>query len=109
MVGTPSGKSLFELQVERLRRVKELFFYPKAGGKVGGVQARIPLYVMTSPATDAPTKEYWEKNDFFGLPRDEVLFFQQGTLPCLTLTLTLTLIGSFSNKERSHASPMPAR
>jgi UDP-N-acetylglucosamine/UDP-N-acetylgalactosamine diphosphorylase len=38
---------------------------------------------MTSEATDAPTRAYFEQSGFFGLRRDDVFFFQQAMLPAL--------------------------
>lgn len=40
-----------------------------------------PWYVMTSPLNHAATVEIFEAADFFGLGRDNVCIFQQGTLP----------------------------
>ena len=37
---------------------------------------------MTSPFTHAPTVKYFEDNGFFGLNASDVVFFQQGWLPC---------------------------
>ena len=37
---------------------------------------------MTSPFTHAPTVKYFEDNGFFGLNAEDVVFFQQGWLPC---------------------------
>lgn len=39
---------------------------------------------MTSPMTHEATVAYFEECNFFGLAREDVFFFQQGTLPCLT-------------------------
>jgi UDP-N-acetylglucosamine/UDP-N-acetylgalactosamine diphosphorylase len=36
---------------------------------------------MTSPLNNAATKEIFEKNDYFGLGRENIFIFQQGTLP----------------------------
>jgi UDP-N-acetylglucosamine/UDP-N-acetylgalactosamine diphosphorylase len=36
---------------------------------------------MTSPMNHAATVEIFEKNDFYGLTRENVVIFQQGTLP----------------------------
>ena len=41
----------------------------------------LPWYVMTSDATDAATRERFAAADFFGLPREDVFFFQQGMVP----------------------------
>jgi len=56
--------------------------------KVRALEARhdceIPFYIMTSEANDAPTRAFWEANDYFGLAKDRVLFFVQGMWPALT-------------------------
>lgn len=66
-IGLPSGKSLFQLQAERIGRLAEV-----AGG------AGIPWYIMTSGPTRRPTEEFFEKNAFFGLRKEDVIFFEQG-------------------------------
>lgn len=70
-VGPVSQKSLFQIHVEkivaRLRR--------------HGV--RIPLYLMTSPATHEETIAYFDENDRFGLPEEDFLVFCQGTMPAV--------------------------
>lgn len=82
-IGLPSHKCLFELQVQRLRRLKALA--AAHGGVAGGERAvSLPLYVMTSPMTDDDTRAFFRDHAFFGLPQQDVVFFCQGTLPCLT-------------------------
>ncbi|KNE68129.1 hypothetical protein AMAG_13299 [Allomyces macrogynus ATCC 38327] len=71
-IGLPSGKSLFQLQAERLLKLQTL---------AGGV---LPWYVMVSGPTRAATVAFFEKHNFFGLDRKNVHFFAQGTLPALT-------------------------
>ncbi len=45
----------------------------------------IPWYIMTSDINDAPTRAYFEKNDYFGYDRSLVRFFQQGMMPAFGL------------------------
>jgi UDP-N-acetylglucosamine/UDP-N-acetylgalactosamine diphosphorylase len=40
-----------------------------------------PWYVMTSPLNHSDTVEIFETNEYYGLGRDNVVIFQQGTLP----------------------------
>lgn len=82
-IGLPSHKSLFQLQAERLIRVQQLAaeILHGQGAKVGHP---VRWYIMTSPSTDAPTKEHFKKHRHFGLDPDQLFFFQQGQLPCLT-------------------------
>ena len=51
---------------------------------LAGAGSRVPWYIMTSAATDAPTKAFFEKQNYFGLPKEDVMFFSQAVMPCLT-------------------------
>lgn len=44
-------------------------------------QAAIPWYIMTSPLNNAETKEIFESADYYGLDKDDVCIFIQGTMP----------------------------
>jgi UDP-N-acetylglucosamine pyrophosphorylase len=46
---------------------------------------------MTSEFTDAETREFFERRKFFGLGEKSVVFFQQGTMPCVDLQGKLLL------------------
>ncbi|ORZ39048.1 nucleotide-diphospho-sugar transferase, partial [Catenaria anguillulae PL171] len=70
-IGLPSAKSLFQLQAERLSRLQTI-----AGGT-------LPWYVMVSGPTRKDTVAFFEKHAFFGLNKEHVHFFEQGTLPAL--------------------------
>ena len=78
-IGLPSTKSLFQMQAERIIKVEQL-----AAKKVGKEAATVPWYVMTSGPTRQPTEEFFEKHNYFGLKKEDVLIFEQGTLPCLS-------------------------
>ncbi|BGP38567.1 UDP-N-acetylglucosamine pyrophosphorylase [Rhodotorula kratochvilovae] len=73
-IGLPSHKSLFQLQAERIKRLEVV----AAGDKA------VPWYIMTSGPTRKPTEEFFEQNGYFGLDKQNVVFFEQGVLPCLT-------------------------
>jgi len=68
-IGPVTQRSLFELQAQKLRGLARRY------GK------RVPWYVMTSEATDAATRAFFERSGCFGLPEQEVFFFRQGMLP----------------------------
>ncbi len=70
-VGPVSNKTLFQIHAEKVLAVRRRYGKP------------LPFLVMTSPATDAETREFFAKHDNFGLPADEVAFFCQGTMPAL--------------------------
>ncbi|KAJ5175546.1 uncharacterized protein N7482_001423 [Penicillium canariense] len=78
-IGLLSEKPLFQLQAERIAKLQEL------ANKAHGVQsATIPWYVMTSGPTRKPTEEFFAKNKYFGLSKDNIFIFEQGVLPCIS-------------------------
>ncbi|KAJ3693518.1 hypothetical protein LUZ60_008998 [Juncus effusus] len=80
-IGLPSGKSLFQLQAEKILCIQKL-----AAQATEGSNGIVPIhwYIMTSPFTDQSTRKYFESRKYFGLDPDQVTFFQQGTLPCVS-------------------------
>ncbi|KAJ7597457.1 UDP-N-acetylglucosamine diphosphorylase [Mycena floridula] len=81
-IGLPSHKSLFQYQAERIARLQTLAEtqFNKATGSVV-----VPWYVMTSGPTRRETEAFFVSNSYFGLDPKNVIFFEQGTLPCLTM------------------------
>jgi UDP-N-acetylglucosamine/UDP-N-acetylgalactosamine diphosphorylase len=72
-VGPVSKKSLFQVHAEKVLALRRRHGKP------------IPFLVMTSHATEAETKPFFEEHRYFGLPANEVFFFRQGTMPALDL------------------------
>lgn len=81
-IGLPSHKSLFQYQAERIARLQEVAELEE--GKPAG-SVIIPWYIMTSGPTRPETEKFFKTNEFFGLKPENVIFFEQGTLPCLTM------------------------
>lgn len=79
-IGLPSHASRFELFAHRIRRLEQL-----------SKSSILPWYVMTSPMNHQETVDYFKSNDYFGLKEQQVFFFPQGTLPCLTIDGKLIL------------------
>jgi hypothetical protein len=101
-IGLKSRKSLFQLQGERIRKLELL-----AGGG-----ARIPWYVMTSGPTRKDTEAFFRENGFFGLDKEDVVFFDQGAFfislrRASYLTLIQASFPRYPMTERS-CSPRPA-
>ncbi|HVS37447.1 MAG TPA: UDPGP type 1 family protein [Gemmataceae bacterium] len=72
-IGPVTNKSLFQIHAEKVLATRRRY------------GAAAPFLLMTSQATDAPTREFFAKNGYFGLPKEEVHFFRQGTMPALDL------------------------
>ena len=68
-LGPVSGRSLFQMHIDQLQAVARRY------------QVRLPLYLMTSPATHEETVAFLEQQDRFGLERDCLHYFCQGTMP----------------------------
>lgn len=81
-IGLPSGKSLFQLQAERISCVQRLAAQSVNEDSKGSTL--IHWYIMTSPFTDVAIRKFFESHKYFGLEADQVTFFQQGTIPCVS-------------------------
>lgn len=70
-LGLDSHKSIFEILCDTLKRA-----YDKYG-------VYTYWYIMTSNENNKATVEFFEKNDYFGYPKDRISFFKQGELPMI--------------------------
>ena len=85
-IGLPSKSSLFQIFAGRIARLQQL-------ATIAALEAKTPLQpggvkllwlVMTSPPNDASTRRFFAANHFFGLDRQQVVFFVQTTLPAFS-------------------------
>ncbi|KAK9832988.1 hypothetical protein WJX74_003678 [Apatococcus lobatus] len=81
-IGLPSGKSLFQLQAERILRLQQLA--AAASGQPDGIRKPVRWYIMTSRSTHEATTSFFKDHGHFGLQASQLFFFQQGELPALT-------------------------
>jgi UDP-N-acetylglucosamine/UDP-N-acetylgalactosamine diphosphorylase len=70
-IGPVSGRTLFQIHIEKIL----------ATARRHGV--RIPLYLMTSPATHDETVEFLARHERFGLAAEDLHVFCQGTMPAV--------------------------
>ena len=77
-VGLPSHKTLYQLQGERIRRLEQLAL------DLTGKCCHVPWYIMTSEQTKEKTGEFFREHEYFGLSQENVIIFEQNTLPCFT-------------------------
>lgn len=73
------GVSLFELQARQLKK------------HVAGEDLPVHWYIMTSDINHTETLEFFEQNDHFGLPGENVHFFKQEHFPPVGKDKTLLL------------------
>lgn len=79
-IGPVSKRSLFQIHFEKITAL----------ARRHGV--RIPLYLMTSPATHGETIEFLNQRERFGLPADDLHVFCQGTMPAVDAATGKTLL-----------------
>jgi UDP-N-acetylglucosamine/UDP-N-acetylgalactosamine diphosphorylase len=70
-IGPVSGKTLFEIHVEKVRATARRYGRPA------------PLCLMTSPVTHGPTEEFFRRHNRFGLAEEDLSIFCQGTMPAV--------------------------
>ena len=78
-VGLQSGKSLYQLQAERVCKQEKL------AAEMYGSSKSIRWYIMTSEHTKNSTIDYFKANSWFGLSKENIIFFEQEMIPCISL------------------------
>lgn len=53
----------------------------------------IPWYILTSEVNHEATVSFFEENEFFGLPKERVRFFSQGTMPAVDVDGKILMAG----------------
>jgi UDP-N-acetylglucosamine/UDP-N-acetylgalactosamine diphosphorylase len=97
-LGPVTGRTLFELQAQKLRAARRRY------------GAAIPWFVMTSPATDQPTRSFFGEHDWLGLPEADVFFLCQAMAPALDFDgrLLLESPGRIAESPNGHGGAFGA-
>ncbi|XP_028273309.1 UDP-N-acetylhexosamine pyrophosphorylase-like protein 1 [Parambassis ranga] len=77
-VGLPSGKTLYQIQAERIHKIQEL------AESRHGSKCTVPWYIMTSEFTLTPTEKFFKENNYFGLEPSNIVMFEQRMIPSVT-------------------------
>ncbi len=97
--GAVTGKPLFQFFAEGIRKTGEKYGVPP------------PWYVMTSPLNHDATVAFFEERGYFGLHRDAVMFFPQGTMPSFDLhtgRILLAAPGEIATNPDGHGGSLRA-
>ncbi len=98
-IGPISKKTLFQLHADKIFALSRRYGKP------------IPFLVMTSPATQNDTETYFAEQNYFGLGRENIYFFQQGTMPALDMEtgkLLLEKPGVIFSSPNGHGGTLTA-
>jgi UDP-N-acetylglucosamine/UDP-N-acetylgalactosamine diphosphorylase len=98
-IGPVSNKPLFQVHADKVFAVGRRYGRP------------VPFLVMTSPATHADTSRYFADHGYFGLGRENVYFFQQGTMPAVDIgtgRLLLEAPGVLFSSPNGHGGTLTA-
>ncbi len=71
-LGLDTHKSIFEILTDILKEARNEY------------DIDIPWYIMTSDENNEDTVKFFEKNEYFGYPKNCVTFFKQGKLPMVS-------------------------
>jgi UDP-N-acetylglucosamine/UDP-N-acetylgalactosamine diphosphorylase len=82
-IGLLSGKTIFQLHIERLQKVR-LLAGSRSSSTTDGANVSLPVFIMTSDVNDEIIQTYFKENNYFGYPADQIFFFEQGLEPCFT-------------------------
>lgn len=83
----PEPKYLFQILAENLEKANKKY------------ETTLPWYIMTSTENNKETVEFFEKQNYFGYPKNSIKFFMQGNLPLLFTNGKLVLDKDYTIKE----------
>lgn len=71
-IGPVSGRSLFAFHAEKIHNLQ---------GRYGCI---LPWYIMVGESNGAATVDFFREHDFFGLREQDLIFFKQRMMPCVS-------------------------
>jgi len=81
-LGWPGPKGTFSVTLIKKKSLFQ-FFAEKVKAASVFVNRDLPLAIMTSPLNEAETRQFFQKNNFFGLKPHQLFIFSQTMLPFL--------------------------
>jgi len=102
----PSEKSLFQVYSERILTMQR-----RAQAHAGlADKPTIWFLVMTGEATHNIITDFFERHEFFGLKREQVIFFQQAMMPCFAEdgSVLMEATGKIATSPDGNAGIYPA-
>ncbi len=88
----PPKKSLFEITCDYLKKANEQY------------NITINWYIMTSIYNDKQTKTFFENENYFNYPKENITFFTQSELPVIDISGNLILEETYKIKEGSNGN-----
>lgn len=83
-IGPITKKSIFQYHAEKILNLKNRY------------KVKLPWCIMVSETNEKDTKQFFEKNNYFGLNKDDVIFATQPMIPCLDETGKFILESPYS-------------
>lgn len=92
------GKTLFRLFAEQIAAASKKY------------RTNLPWYIMTSPLNRQATEEIFERNEWFGLKKEDIYIFTQGTMPNFAFDGRILMDGkaSLSQSPNGHGGTIKA-
>ena len=81
-INLPSNKSIFQLHIEKIMGIRKLAQTKQQA--TDHILPSVPIYVMTSSLNHDIIQEYFNNNNYFNYPKQDIIFFAQRLEPCLT-------------------------
>jgi UDP-N-acetylglucosamine/UDP-N-acetylgalactosamine diphosphorylase len=78
------NKTLFQLHAEKILAIRKKY------------NSNIPWYIMTSETNHEQTVHFFIRNEYFGLPKEDIFFFAQEMLPAIDMNGKLILEKKYS-------------